>query len=459
MKRVVLLALILMSVSFVSAINLNIEQQDPQIGLMIKDTNKPAEYNLKITNLGSADSFEFYNLIGFQMLPQTPVEISSGETKDVQLIFYPREGERNTGFFTIKYYIRGQDDSQLEQELTIEIINLADAFKTGAGDIDPKTNEIEVYLENKNDISFENLDVEFKSAFFEIEKIISLAPNEKQTFKVQLNKEDFKSLMAGFYTLTTTVTYQDVEAKVEGNIKFVESDIITTNEKTTGFIITTKTIEKINKGNLVAESSTTIKKNIISRVFSSFSDKPDIVERDGLTIYYTWNRNIDPGETLKIEVRTNWLLPLLIITLIVTVVILTKQYSKTNLVLRKKVSFVKAKGGEFALKVSIIINAKKYLEKVSVTDRLPQLAKLYERFGGEQPARINEKTGRIEWNFEKLEAGEMRMLSYIIYSKVGVLGKFALPTATAVYEREGEIHESESNRAYFVAEQVREKFS
>jgi len=49
----------------------------------------------------------------------------------------------------------------------------------------------------------------------------------------------------------------------------------------------------------------------------------------------------------------------------------------------------------------------------------------------------------------------MRTLTYIIYSKVGVLGKFALPTATAVYEKDGEIHETESNKAFFIAEQLK----
>ena len=151
--------------------------------------------------------------------------------------------------------------------------------------------------------------------------------------------------------------------------------------------------------------------------------------------------------------KTNWLFPLLVILFIATIVILTKQYSKTNLVLKKKVSFVKAKGGEFALKVSIFVVAKKYIEKVSIIDKLPPLVKIYERFGGEKPSRINEKGKKVEWEFEKLEAGEIRMLSYIIYSKIGVMGKFALPATTAIYERNGEISESKSNRAFFIAEQ------
>jgi len=52
-----------------------------------------------------------------------------------------------------------------------------------------------------------------------------------------------------------------------------------------------------------------------------------------------------------------------------------------------------------------------------------------------------------------MDKGEKRVLSYLIYSKVGVMGRFSLPEAAAVYEREGEIHEVESNKAFFVAEQ------
>jgi len=61
--------------------------------------------------------------------------------------------------------------------------------------------------------------------------------------------------------------------------------------------------------------------------------------------------------------------------------------------------------------------------------------------------------GIFLWNFEKLEAGERRIISYIIYSKIGVLGKFALPPTTAIYEKDGKIKETESNKAFFIAEE------
>ena len=104
---------------------------------------------------------------------------------------------------------------------------------------------------------------------------------------------------------------------------------------------------------------------------------------------------------------------------------------------------------------TIFVQARKYVERVNIVDRLPPLVKIYERFGKEEPSKVDSANKRIEWNYEKLEAGETRILTYIIYSKVGVVGRFALPSTTAIYEKNGKIQEAESNRAFFVAEQTK----
>jgi hypothetical protein len=258
--------------------------------------------------------------------------------------------------------------------------------------------------------------------------------------------------MAGFYTMNAEIKIDDEKAKVEGIIKFVEKDLVTTTKQDYGIIISTKIITKANEGNILTTSETVIRKNILSRLFTTFNPEPDIVEREDTRIYYTWQRQIKPGESLEIVVKTNWLFPLLLILLIVTIVVLVKQSSKTNLVLKKRVSFIRTKGGEFALKVTLLASAKKYIEKVNIIDKLPGLVKVYERFGVEKPRRIDEKNRRIEWNFEKLEPGESKLLSYIIYSKVGVIGKFELPSARAIFEKDNKLEETKSNRTFFIAE-------
>jgi len=455
MKKIILIILlallILLILPKVVAIDVQAEQKSTD-EVLIVEFNNPIVFDLNITNLGGSGDFEFFNLLGFTMSPER-ISIRQGETKEIQLEIVSLAPIDERGFYTITYYIKADDASMVQETLTFKIIGLKDAFVVGSSDVDPESNSIEIFIRNAEKFDFGNMDATFSSPFFNIQKSFSMGSKETKNFIVQLNSDDFNELIAGFYTLTAKVNVDGEEANVEGIIEFVEKNIVTTTKRNFGFLITTKIIEKKNEGNTIERSETVIKKNIISRLFASFNPEPDFVEREGTSIYYTWDQEIMPGETLEIIVKTNWIFPFLIILFVVAIVVLTKKYSETNLVLKKKVSFVKAKGGEFALKVSISINAKNYVERVNVIDKIPLLVEIYERFGGDQPSRIDKKNRRLEWNFEKLEAGETRILSYIVYSKVGVLGKFALPTATAVYEKEGEIHESESNRAFFVAEQ------
>ena len=258
--------------------------------------------------------------------------------------------------------------------------------------------------------------------------------------------------MAGYYTMSAKVKTEGLTSIVEGRINFAEKNVLTTTKKNYGIVINTQVINKVNEGNIPELTDTTIKKNIISRLFTTFSPEPDYVERQGTAVYYTWEKTLQPGESMEIKVRTNWLFPLIIIILLVLIVVLVKKTSKTNIMLKKRVNFVRAKGGEFALKVSIVVKAKKYLEKVSIVDRLPPLVKVHERFGAEKPTRVDEKSKKLEWQYEKLEEGEVRILTYIIFSKIGLLGKFALPRTTAIFERDGVVKEVSSNRTYFLAE-------
>lgn len=452
MKKILILFIIMLLVlPAISAINLEVEKNATK-DIMIFGINEPVMFDLKVKNLGEADSFRFDNLLGFRMFPIGTVFIGKMETKDIELIIYPREYLTIQGFYNFKYTIRASDSTEQKESVVFKIIELKDAFEIGVSEIDPESNSINVFIKNKENFNFEEINAKFSSAFFSFENTFSLNSKETKEFSVDLNNEDFNKLNAGFYDLNAEVKVNDLNANINGVIKFVEKDITTTIKTDYGFVINVKTIEKTNKGNTIFSSETVVVKNIISRLFTTFNPEPEIVEREGFKIIYTWTKNLKPGESQEIIVKTNWIFPLLIILFLIAIVILVKQYGRSDLVLRKRVSFVNAKGGEFALKVTIFVHAKKYVERVSIIDRLPSLVKVYERFGGEKPLRVDEKTRRIEWSFEKLEAGETRTLSYIIYSKIGILGKFALPSSVAIYEKDGEVHETESNRAFFVSE-------
>jgi len=451
MKKILFLLFALLLVPAVLA-DLTIKENSEDV-VMILDLNQPAIFNISVTNNGHADFFLIYTFFGAGLEPTERIYIERGATKEVQVKILPRENWDLKGITTFQYFLQGKSTPEQAEKFSVNIINLEDAFEIGATDLDPESSSIQVYIKNKVNFNFEDLDVEFNSPFFKLAKNLDLAPNEKVSFDVTLDQEDYNKLSAGYYTLTANVKVDKINAGVEGKINFVEKNILKTSSRDFGLIISSKVITKTNKGNTLEETQTVVKKNILSRLFTSFSPEPTNVNRQGGSVYYTWDQEIEPGESEEVIVKTNWLLPFLIIILLIGVVILTKKTTNKNLEVRKKISFVKAKGGEFALKVTIVMGAKKYIERIRLIDRLPPLVKMYERFGGEEPSRVDRDKKKLEWDFENLEAGEKRVVSYIIYSNVGVLGRFALPAAIAIFERDGKIKEVSSNKAFFLSQQ------
>jgi len=452
MKKIVLVVLVLFLLPSILALSLNVEKQSSN-GVMIRGINQPVTFDMKIKNLGEKDNLQFYNFLGFSMAPKGTVPISQGETKDVKILIFPKENLDFKGFYTFEYFIRGEDGEQIKEKLTIKIVDLKDVFEIGSGEINPESNSMKIFIKNNENFDFEDIHGKFSSVFFDFEETFSINAKETKEFEVILEKEDFKKIMAGFYTMNAEIIVDDNKVFLEGVVKFVEKDILKATEEEFGFFISTQLVEKENKGNTQTDTETVIRKNILSRLFTSFNPEPDSVEREGKDVYYTWAKTLSPGENMRIIVKTNWFYPFLLILFVIIIVILAKRYSKTDLNIKKKVSFVNTKGGEFALKVTILLNAKNHISRVSVIDRLPNLVKVHERFSNEIPKKISEKNKRVEWDFEELEKGETRVLTYIIYSKIGILGKFALPSTTAIYEKEGKIYETESNRAFFVSEQ------
>lgn len=456
-KSIVFLFVVVLLFQSVLATNIEVQKKEPK-GIYIPEVNNEIKFNLEITNNGKDNSFEFYNFLNFQFLNAEKIEISPNETKQVELKAITPKNFDETGAYSFEYYIKGYETREsVKDTLTFKIINLKDFFEITSSKINPESESAIINIRNKEGISFENLKVELDSRFFDVQENISLFPYETKQIRAELNREKSRDLTAGFYTIDSEITYKGKTTNVEGTIEFSEKNILDTKEENNGFIINTKRIIKENNGNIVSDTAITIEKNIISRLFTTISPEPDIVERENFNVIYTWYKQVKPGEDFEVVVKTNWLFPFLFILFLIAVVILAKQYAKTDLELKKNLSFVKAKGGEFALKITIIVSAKEFVEKVNIIDKLPPLVKLYEKFGKEEPTRMDQKKKKIEWNFDKLEAGEKRIISYYVYSKVGVLGKFALPATTAIYEKDGKIRETQSNRAFFLADQKPEK--
>ena len=436
----------------VFALNVNVKNLNND-AVMIKGLSSPAIYNIQVTNNGSANDLSFYTFFGEGLSPKQAIPFSAGQTKNMTLLVYPRNDLSLSGNTIFSYFIQGNDKTEVEEKLLVNIIGLKDAVSVSSSNINPDSKVATLYVQNKVNYNFSNLEVKSSSPFFSVDKVISLGPYQTKEIPVTLNKDGFSKLTAGYYTLNSKISSENVSADLTGKVEFAKQSSLDSNKESYGFIVNTQIITKTNNGNTIQDSETTVKKNIFSRLFTTFSPEPDVVQREGGVVYYSWTSSISPGDSEKITIKTNWFIPFLIVLLLVFIVYFAKKYSSQRLVLRKRVSFVRAKGGEFALKVSIVAEAREYLENVRVIDRLPPLVKIYERFSGEFPDKISKDKKRLEWDFDSLEEGEKRMMTYVVYSKVGVLGKFALPGTIAYFKKDGKEKQATSNRAYFLAEQ------
>ncbi len=452
---IVLLMFTIIFINLVSAINLEIEKKIIS-DVIIKELDNTAVFEFTIKNLGEQDRFEFYTLVGVDIFPKETFSMSAGETK--KIIVEIKAGEsvkKSTGYYTFVYKIKGSNTGTQEDKLTIRIVNLKDAFGLWADNINPSSDKITVYLENKENFNFSNIEAKLSSVFFQFEEKFSLPAIERKSFTIGLEKEKAKTLLAGSYILVANIKVENATETLESTIKFLEQSGLITSEIREGFFVYRYEIEKRNEGNLITLAEINIKKDIFSRLFTTFSILPDRIERRGFFVSYSWQKELRPGETIKVIAKTNWIFPIIILIAIALIIFLLQVYLTSDLILKKRINYVKTKstkGGEFALKISINIKARRFVEKIEVLDKLPPIVKLYERYGTIAPDRVDEKNRRLAWNIESLNAGGETVLSYIIYSKIGVVGKFELPATTAVYEREGKIKETSSNKVFFVNE-------
>jgi len=435
-----------------SAIDLNITKETLN-NVIVTDFDNEAVFKFTIKNLGETDSFEIYSLIGVDMTPKGAFLLESGQTKTFTVRVKADESvKKNLGYYSFSYKIKSANFGIQEDRLTIRLVNLKGSLQLFADNINPDSDQAVVHMQNQERFDFENIEADFSSVFFNFKKDFSLEALEKKSFTVDLKKEELSTLMAGVYLLNVNIKINEVQETLSSTIKFLEKSGLSTKETKEGILISRHEIEKKNEGNLITLAEIAIQKNIISRLFTNFNLQPNKIERAGSNIIYSWQQELKPDESLKVIIRTNYLIPIIIMIAIVILVFLLRVYLVSDIRLKKKINFVKTKGGEFALKVSINVKAKKFVEKINIIDKLPPIVKLYERYGTITPDKIDEKNRRIEWNIESLDKEEESVLSYIIYSKIGIIGRFELPPAKAFYEKEGEIKETQSNKVIFVSE-------
>ena len=451
-KSILVLSVLFLLVSFVSAFEL---KQDSLDIAVIPEFGQAAKVPVTISG-ATPGNYLIYTLTAVKVFPSTPFYLNNGRNSMVFDVYPTNElVAQGPAAYAFAVALRNTETEQTyEGTMVVRVVRIEDALTISSEANSPDSDKISFYIQNKEGIDLNNVHAKFNSVFFNVDETFSIKANSKTEISIDVPKAKLEKIEAGSYLLTAEFQTDRGVKHLEGRIYLGQKTGVETKNVVDGLLIRTNDISKRNYGNVNEDVVINVKKDVISRLFTSFSVEPDSANRDGFNIVYSWSKKLGPAESFDVKIKTNYLTPILIIVAVLLIIIGIRRFSQTKLEIVKTVTPVKTSNGQFALRIKLHIKAKRNLSNVSLVDRIPGIVQIYEKFSTIiKPTKIDAKNRRIQWDLGDMASGEERMFNYVVFSTVGVVGKFALPQALAVFEKDGQIHEVESNAVYFLAEQ------
>jgi len=305
--------------------------------------------------------------------------------------------------------------------------------------MDPRrTSVVKVTLKNNNPLYISNLTIKLKSNIFEKSTQVELLPNQEKVvdFSITFNDstleaKDKISVMLFFNNSLIKQQTKDIQIKPISGFKREEKE-------ETKFLKTTKIITYTNDGNVKLSDQIFIETTILKRIFTSTNPKLDLTKKDE-KYYFTKQIELDPGQQLKITVTTNYR-PLLYIALVIIILFVIYFATRSPIIVRKEAKEIEfVEGGIHKLKVVIKLKnrSRRTIKNLKVVDRIPFISSLV-REGAEtlKPTKIFPyKDGTaIRYDIGSVEPQEVRIITYVIQTKLGVVGDLRLKPAIVEYE-------------------------
>ncbi|MGB9708195.1 MAG: hypothetical protein ACPLXC_02635 [Candidatus Pacearchaeota archaeon] len=400
-----------------------------------KELSIPARFNLTINNTNIYDDhFRVYSLIDLKIMPIAPIFIPARNSITIELKALPLRWLKEKGLHSMEYYIKGDKSGYKTDTVLVKVLPLSEILTvTAPATISRDDTKLTIRVANKENINLGDAQVSLNSELFSATKNITIAPKSEQNIILDLNPTALKVAKAGDYPVKIIFFLNnEYNHTVESLITLQEYSNIATEESSKfKFFGFTKIIKKKNEGNIPKLVTIEVVKNRFERIFSSFNIPPTSEKPALIITTLSWQRELEPGETLEVQINTDYTIPTLILIALIVAIVLLYLAKRPRVVVKKKAIRLHTKSDEFALKIIVFVkNIGKEVQSATLTDRLPNMAKLYEKFAV-KPDKI--ELPRLEWNFGSLAAGEERVVSYIIYSKIMPVGSIELPQSSVHY--------------------------
>ncbi|MFB6144050.1 MAG: hypothetical protein ABEJ98_01945 [Candidatus Nanohaloarchaea archaeon] len=209
---------------------------------------------------------------------------------------------------------------------------------------------------------------------------------------------------------------------------------ISRNSTSESYVVSkTKTVTVENTGNAPENTSITYRVESYLTPLTSFSARPSSVSSDNGEKVYRWTRTLSPGEEFSVTRKVDYWPPVAVLALIVLGLAGVKKLY-TGVKIEKH-----AKTVDEGVKVRIeaINRSRQDAEEVEIIDFVPDIASVSRDFPMAAPevAKTGEGT-RLTWSIGRMDAGEQRVMEYVLKPGVKVEGGVTLPAAELKVEGE-----------------------
>ncbi len=348
----------------------------------------------------------------------------------------------------------------VDKQLVVTIVdykNILDIkLETNPQGIDPrKDNLVKLNLKSRYNINLDKLDVSLSGDLFGKNLVTSVKGLETKDEEFIISLDPLTK--EGDYNINVLVkSGENVLANRNEKIKVNSySDIKETKTKEFNFLINTLSITRVNNGNSMTNEVYKTTLSGFQKLFTKFYPDPSKIEKTKGGKSYEWIFSLQPGESYKVSLVTDYRTPLLILIILALIIYFAYKLLFTELSMHKKVLILKSReGGIAGVKVLIHIkNNGPSVKTIHLTDVAPSDFDIPHEYITLKPNSMRKEINgtMLTWEIPELIKGEERVITYKLKSRTGYKGRLLFQRSVCRYRSSlGKLSVTHSNevRAY-----------
>ncbi|MBR9699214.1 hypothetical protein GOV09_02050 [Candidatus Woesearchaeota archaeon] len=309
-----------------------------------------------------------------------------------------------------------------------------------------------ITLTNQNNLNITKAKLRISSQLMDEEITVSLWPKEEKVVDVRIPLDSKSKPIKDILTISLMYKDKNVFTPFVKSYEVIPYSTLTdTSEMDLGFLKREEILTFVNEGNIPFQGQFRAKVNFLRNLFSSTDPKAKTIKEDGQT-FYVWETTLQPYETSSVRIVENYL-GITIFVLAAILIIVLVALKKSPIALEKTVTSPEVIEGGLS-KLKIIVNVKNRskhkLTHIAIIDKVPKLLNIQREaiLGSLKPSKIRQNQKHetlVLWELEELEAGDERVITYHIRSKLKILGGLTLQRAMAHFQHNNKEYKPRSN--------------